>query len=119
MIVSDNVDFVLRFKDKHCDVTPKADHASDNCRHICASDNECKYFSQWADPRELGLTGAPWCQTYKSCTNQIPDTNSRCKPENADACPLKTFEKIGTFLNCLVNVVLLIFFNIDIYDKYI
>ena len=101
------MDFVLRFKDKHCDDNTISDRGSDNCRGICASEDECKYFSQWLDPKVLGLTGAPWCKTYKSCTNQIPDTNWRCKPENADACPIKTFEKIGTFLNDLVNVVLL------------
>ena len=71
-----------------------------NCRHRCASDDKCKYFSQW-------IQTSTWCQTYTSCNTQSTDTSTGCAAEsNGNLCPIETFEKISTFLNDLVNVVL-------------
>ena len=80
--------------------------------NLCASDDKCKYFSQWTYQRE---SDSRWCGTYKSCVSQSNDTNGPCLPDGAKVCPIKTFEKIGNFLNDLVNMVLL-FYNI--YLKY-
>ena len=106
MIVSDNVDFAFRFKDKRCDDNTIERGFNDTCRHVCESNVECKYYSQWLYQED---SGPLWCETYKSCATQSPDPNGVCVPDGANpkVCPIKTFEKIGTFLNNLVNVVLL------------
>ena len=96
--------FVLRFKDKRCDDESIYYGFNESCRDVCASDDKCKYFSQWTYQRE---SDSRWCGTYKSCVTQSIDDNGPCLPDGAKVCPIKTFEKIGNFLNDLVNMGLL------------
>ena len=99
-LTSGNEGFALRFEDVYCKDATIWKGYDGNCRHRCASDDKCQYFSQW-------IQTSTWCQTYTSCTTQSTDTHTECAAEsNGNLCPIETFEKISTFLNDLVNVVL-------------
>ena len=88
-----NEGFELRFEDVYCNDAFIWTGNDVNCQQRCASDDKCKYFSQW-------LQTSTYCQTYSSCTTQSTDKNKNCVVKsNGNSCPIKTFEKIGTFLN--------------------
>ena len=97
----DNEGFRLLFNDVSCEDDHIHSGSKENCRDLCADDEKGKYYAIWKDD------GYNFCETYTSCTKQKPDNNTNCSVPPRNVCPIKTFVRKGTFLNDLVNVVLL------------